>query len=314
VSVAEPAREELEAAHCWEADDRVPGRPAMTAFRRRARLHQARWREAHGHPMGTQPMRPVAGKPVRDVGSRLPVDHALETGATFVTTAARDAADARFAMKEPHQSIDATRTYADLLWPSALAFNLFADAHHDRLGALLWPERSAPVDGVRYLHSPGWLDPDFTGNLLSFDVAFEVDDGIVGVLTKYADRIKAEIPKPTRLARYRRVHETSDAFVPSAFATLTATTRIDLWELWLTHLLVHSMLQHPSGAWTWGRLVVVHPEQNLDYVDACERYRSLLSDEGRATFASITIEALLDAGVLPKAAIAALRARYGTLT
>ena len=30
-----PSRQELEAAHCWENDDRVPGRPAMTEFRRR---------------------------------------------------------------------------------------------------------------------------------------------------------------------------------------------------------------------------------------------------------------------------------------
>ena len=29
-----PSREELEAAHCWEAEDRVPGRPELTAFRR----------------------------------------------------------------------------------------------------------------------------------------------------------------------------------------------------------------------------------------------------------------------------------------
>ena len=33
-----PSREELEAVHCWETDDRVPGRPAMTEFRRTAAL------------------------------------------------------------------------------------------------------------------------------------------------------------------------------------------------------------------------------------------------------------------------------------
>ena len=46
------SREELEAAHCWEADDHVPRRPAVTEFRRRLRYHQARWREAGGHPIG----------------------------------------------------------------------------------------------------------------------------------------------------------------------------------------------------------------------------------------------------------------------
>ena len=33
------SRQELEAAHCWEADDQVPRRPAMTEFRRGLRYH-----------------------------------------------------------------------------------------------------------------------------------------------------------------------------------------------------------------------------------------------------------------------------------
>ena len=75
------SQEELEAAHCWEADDHVPRRPETTEFRRRVRLHQARWREAHGHPIGSQPIAPKKGQVVRPVGSRLPVDYARETGA-----------------------------------------------------------------------------------------------------------------------------------------------------------------------------------------------------------------------------------------
>ena len=51
----------------------------MTEFRRRLRYHQARWREANGHPIGTQPIVPRPGKPVRPVGSRLPLDYARET-------------------------------------------------------------------------------------------------------------------------------------------------------------------------------------------------------------------------------------------
>jgi hypothetical protein len=38
--------QELEAAHCWEPGDLVPGRPAMTDYRRALRYHQARWRDA----------------------------------------------------------------------------------------------------------------------------------------------------------------------------------------------------------------------------------------------------------------------------
>ena len=53
---------------------------------------------------------------------------------------------------------------------------------------------------------------------------------------------------------------------------------------------------------------MVHPAGNLNYVDACDRYRSLLVDD--TTFASQTLEALLDSKALPRQTIAALRERY----
>ena len=67
--------------------------------------------------------------------------------------------------------------------------------------------------------------------------------------------------------------------------------RYELIHIWLDHLLVLSMLQHPSGAWRWGKLVVVHPAGNSDFADACSRYRALLVD--RSTFTSMTVEAAL---------------------
>jgi hypothetical protein len=78
--------------------------------------------------------------------------------------------------------------------------------------------------------------------------------------------------------------------------------------MWLEHLLLHSMLQHPSGSWGWGRYVVVHPAGNADVTDACERYRGLLADP--STFGSMTLEALVDSAGLPDPTRAALRERY----
>src|SRR2546422_11510389 len=96
------SKEELEAAHCWEADDRVPRRPGMTEFRRRLRYHQSQWRETHGHPIGSQPIAPKpGGGAVRLVGSRLPLAFARETGANFPTAGAPDAARARPPIIEP---------------------------------------------------------------------------------------------------------------------------------------------------------------------------------------------------------------------
>jgi PD-(D/E)XK nuclease superfamily protein len=298
---------ELEAAHCWEAEDRVPGRPAMTEFRRRLRLHQARWREARGHPIGTQPIVPKPGKPARPLGNRLPLDYARETGANLVTPAALAAARARSAHAEPRQSFDHQRLWADLLWSPALAFNLFADVDGDRLVASRWPDAPGAVREVRFVHSPGWLDAAYLNSLRAFDAALVLDGGgIVGVDVTYHERAKAETPKPENLGRYLEVAERSGAFARGAVESVAG--RSDLAVMWLEHLLLLSMLQHESGTWSWGRYVVVHPAGNTDVADMCARYRFLLADD--STFSSLTLEELLEAGVHSAATAAALRARY----
>jgi hypothetical protein len=78
--------------------------------------------------------------------------------------------------------------------------------------------------------------------------------------------------------------------------------------MWLEHLLLLSMLQHVSDSWTWGRYVVIHPVGNCDYAELCTRYRGLLADQ--STFASLTVEELLAAEVLPDETTVALRERY----
>jgi PD-(D/E)XK nuclease superfamily protein len=310
------SKEKLEAAHCWEADDRVPGRPAMTEFRRRLRYHQGRWREANGHPIGWQPMVPREGKPSRPVGSRLPLDYAREAGATFVTAGALDAARARTSFVEPHQSFDHQRLWADLLWSPTMAFNLFGEPAvdlrlADRTVHAWWPDAPGTVSEVRFAHSPGRFDPAYLNSLRAFDAAFvlDLDDGtrgIVGVDTKYHERTKGEIPKPSNLARYLEVAERSGVFGPGAVDQVKG--RSDLAVMWLEHLLLLSMLQHVSGTWNWGRYVVVHPADNTDFAEACARYRALLVDQ--STFSSVTVEDLLDVNVLPARTATALRKRY----
>jgi len=310
-----PSREELEAAWCWEQADVVPGRPRMTAFRQAARLHQARWREAHGHPMGTQPIQPKPGAPARPVGSRLPLDYALETGATFVTPAALAQGRARAGSKEPNHRLDAQRMWADLLWSSAFSINLLADlaadhARADRALRAWWPDTPGRVVDVRFEHSPGRLDPAYLNTLVDWSAAFVLDlggdrRGVVAVAAAYWDRAEQHTAKPARLPRYVEVAERSGGF-KAGFAD--AIDRSDLLVLWLQHLLVHSLLQHPDGEWAWGRLVVVHPACNTDFAELCDRYRSWLSDD--STFASTTMEDMLRSGVLPRPSVNALRDRY----
>jgi len=310
-----PSKEELEAAHCWEADDRVPGRPELTAFRRQLRYHQSRWRESKGHPIGSQPIVPKPGAAARPVGSRLPLAYARETGANFLTAGALDAARGRTSIIEPHQSFDHERLWADLLWSPELAFNLFGDLAADlrladRAVHTWWPDVPGTVGDSRFAHSPGRLDPAWLGNLVDWDVAFVLDlgdgtQGIVGVVTAYHEVNRRQPPKPSRLPRYREITKRSGFFGRGALDAVNGT---ELIHIWLDHLLVLSMLQHPSRAWRWGRLVVVHPAGNTDFADACNRYRALLVDQ--STFSSVTVEELLDAGVLPAATAAALSHRY----
>jgi hypothetical protein len=305
----------LRAAHCWEADDRVPGRPAMTAFRRRTRYHQALWREGHGHPIGSQPISPRPGGPTpRPVGSRFPLDYGRESGANFLTEDAVAAARARTSTIERHQSFDHQRLWADLLSSEALAFNLFGDlagdlGRADKAVHAWWPDVPGTVSEVRFAHSPGRFDPAFLNSLRDFDTTFELGDdgnGVIAVDTKYHERAKAETPKPSNLARYVAVAERSGIFAPGAIDRVKG--RSELAVMWLEHLLLLSMLQHPSGSWRWGRYVVVHPAANSDIAELCDRYRRLLSDA--STFSSMTLENLLDTGVLPARATAALRERY----
>jgi hypothetical protein len=309
------SQQELEAAHCWEADDRVPGRPELTAFRRQLRYHQSRWRESKGHPIGSQPIAPKPGGRARPVGSRLPLAYARETGANFLTAGALDAARARTSMIEPHQSFDHQRLWADLLSSVSMSFNLFGDLAADlglggRAVHAWWPDAPGTVCDVRFAHSPGRLDPAWLGNLVALDVGFVLDlgdgtQGIAGVVTGYHEVNRRQPPKPTRLARYREITDRSGFFGRGAIDAVNGT---ELIHIWLDHLLVLSMLQHPSGAWRWGRLVVVHPAGNTDFADACNRYRALLVDE--STFASATVEELLDANAVPAQTVVALRERY----
>jgi hypothetical protein len=219
-------------------------------------------------------------------------------------------------MVEPHQSFDHQRLWADLLWSPALAFNLFGDLAADlgladRAVHTWWPDMPGTVCDVRFAYSPGRFDPTYLNSLRAFSAAFVLDlddgtQGIVGVDTKYHERTKPEIPKPSNLPRYLEVAERAAVFGPGAIDAVKG--RGDLAVMWLEHLLLLSMLQHSGGRWSWGRYVVVHPAGNSSVAEGCARYRDLLVDQ--STFSSMTLEELLDAGVLPAPTAAALRKRY----
>jgi hypothetical protein len=285
------------AAHCWFSVDRVSRDPATTAWKRRARWQQAQWRVARDLPIGAEPY--GGGSDATPVGSRLELSFARASGTNLITPSALAAARARLAAPEPHQMLDEERLWADLLSSMPMCFNLFGELAGSadtarRAVRAWWPDVPSGDVRVRFEHSPGRRDREFLGNKSAFDVAFEIDAGagtraIVGVETKYHEHAKVEDPpKPAALARYVEVTERSGVFVDSWRDSIIGTS---LQQIWLDHLLLLSMLQHPSKRWRWGRFVLVFPTANPSFAATAARYRSLLRDS--ATFDTRAIESLL---------------------
>lgn len=303
------------AAHCWfPSVDRVARDAATTAWKLQARLGQARWRETRGFPVGYQPYAGGVGATL--VGSRLELAFAKASAANFITPAARSAAHDRLANPESHQLLDEDRLWADLLSSMPLCFNLFGELHGDNACVrnavrAWWPGAPEGTWRVRFEHSPGRRDIEYLGNKSAFDAAFVIESpnrsAIIGVETKYHEHAKREPPPRTAaLARYIEVTERSEAFVDDWQARVIGT---DLQQIWLDHLLVLSMMQHPRQQCAWGRFVLVYPAANPSFTRAAAEYRAVLKVGD--TFEARTIESLLMApNVLSAETVAAFRERY----
>src|SRR5207253_2328100 len=118
---------------CWESVDRVPNDPAMTAFKRRARLQQATWRERLGLPPGTHPYS-GEGVAVRNIGSRIPLEHG-KVGANFLSPAVSAAVRQRIGATQHLQTLNVARLYCDLLSSMPMCFNLFGNMAGDNAHA-----------------------------------------------------------------------------------------------------------------------------------------------------------------------------------
>ncbi|HKP61880.1 MAG TPA: hypothetical protein VJV78_34350 [Polyangiales bacterium] len=304
---------EAQDADCWFDVDRVASEPATTAWKRLARWHQARWRNAQDLPIGSDPLR--GGMRSKRVGSRLELEFARSSAANFLTPAAQAAARARLGLREEHQTLDSDRLLADLLDPLSLCFNLFGSLSTDpgaaqRAVSAWWPELPRGAISLRFAHSPGRRSPAFLADDTDFDLALEIEgDGggtIQGLSIMYHEHAEPEVaPPPAAMARYVAVAERSDAFLPG-WQSLQGSR---LQAIWRRHLLALSMLQHPSRHWQAGRFVLVYPELNPSISSAAAQYRDMLRDA--STFKAITLESLLHTqGALDRTTRDAIQARY----
>ncbi|MDA3949477.1 MAG: hypothetical protein PF508_09630 [Spirochaeta sp.] len=140
----------LERHQCLENVDRVPSDPETTEFKQTARLLQSLWRESKGLPIGTQPMKPTGERPGRHLGSRLALEYAQRTGASFLTESIGEAVAHRLEHPQPHQTLDEDRLYCDLLSSMPMCFNLFGElwadlALADKAVHAWWPDTPGTV-------------------------------------------------------------------------------------------------------------------------------------------------------------------------
>lgn len=304
-----PSESELSEQNCWfPSTDRVAKRPDVTGFKQAARLHQSRWREARGYPMGQS----TGGGSKTDNGSKLaPLEPIGDDFRNFLTSPAiRSAVTHRSSSEvkksERGQQFNETRLRQDLLSSMPMCFNLFGDLHDDperltRFGKELGINR--PGIEVKFEHSPGRRSSEFTNDGTAFDVAlFFGEPGqprtVVGIETKYHEHALSEsTPDPvSRMPRYEQIADraVADGVLAPGWRTLLGT---ELQQIWRDHLLVLAMLQHSSGTWDQGMYVLVHPVGNASFAEAGERYRDeFLVDD--ATFAVKTVEELVNLGVL----------------
>jgi len=72
-----------------------------------------------------------------------------------------------------------------------------------------------------------------------------------------------------------------------------------------------SLLQHDSGRWVGGHCVLVHPKGNPSFRNAAAEYqKALVRGRNEPTFLVLTVEEVLDGGVVTPETESRFRARY----
>jgi hypothetical protein len=291
-----PSKELLQRHHVWVGAD--------TAFRRRARLHQALWRERMGYPMGHG-----HGKPR---GDRLAMPWAQESLANYLTPTIQRVVARELAAATDGQVYQVPRIYEHLLSSQPLCFNLFGEMAEDLKLATAVFRRRVPdlerVTAVRFEHSPGRGNPTFLGDGTAHDVFVDYQTrqgarAFVGIEVKYVEDMKAAPARHKR--RYDEVAAVMGEFRADALPDLE---RSPLEQIWRDHLLAGSILQAGIG-YTHGTFVFMYPDGNAECADAVEAYGRCL--EGTTTFQAWTLEGFVeDIAAVHEATAAPARERY----
>lgn len=298
---AEPAAPEPGVAPATEPTDRVPNDPATTRWRQAARAHQARWREAHGWPVGAKK---GLARTNPFIGSTIEPRFGRRSGANFLTVPALAAAVARVAEAEPNQTLDEDRLFSDLLSSMPMAFNLFGPLTASPslavsfASALLGSEAVADdsIVDVRFEWSPGRRNEQWTNDGTAADVALLVQAPsgyrrLVCIETKYHERSQKRGASRDDLAARRRRELSAGLFHEDRMIDAVAAGEHE--QLWRDHVLALSCLTGP-GAVDAVMYLLLAPSENPGWARLATEYRDLLHPSRVGTFDYMDLEEVLE--------------------
>jgi hypothetical protein len=249
--------------------------PPDTSFSSFGRLLQSKWRESKNLPYNKY-------------GNFLPPEIAATSKANFITPKIRLLAEYELLRKGNfNKLIKEDRMWENLLSSQPLCFNLFGELHFDhklatRFFKKLFPSRIQTVTEVKFEHSPGRGNRQFTGDHSAFDAFVEYSNGekkgFIGIEVKYAESLREET-KQTADANFKNhVDDYTRLTSLDVFknGSIEALKEPPLSQIWRDHLLSLATKQ----LYDEGFFVFLFPSKNEQCQKGVTDYQKyLISDD-----------------------------------
>lgn len=250
-----------------------------TDFSAYARLLQSKWREGKQYPMVK-------------LGNFLEIDFAKNSKNNYLTENIKQLVTKKVEeAKKEGALIGEPRIWNNLLSSQPLCFNLFGELHYDldlatKYFKELFPDRIGKVTAVKFEHSLGRGNKEYTGDHSAFDVFIEYQkdgkNGFIGIEVKYAESLREETKEKAELTfnkhqkQYARL-TTDSIFKPNAIESIN---KIPLSQIWRDHLLSIAHLKDYDE----GFFVFLFPKANSQCQSGVSEYgKYLISDDEKTT-------------------------------
>jgi hypothetical protein len=179
-----------------------------------------------------------------------------------------------------------------------LAFNLFGELKLNSLLATtvfqeLYPDLEINnITKVEFEHSPGRRDLKYTNDSSAFDVFIEYVNttgqlSFLGIEVKYAEHLKDN--PSSHKERYEEISKESGFFNLSQLENLK---KRPIQQIWRDHLLTLSLFISNKDYFR-GDFIYLFPSENLECVNAIEKYKQTFIPNKETYFKPLTIEKIV---------------------